>query len=995
MQFPSLAHAQKYASDAYEQLKSAVIPSAEFLGNEVKGAGQMIMGLPSAIADSVTVAPTADEQKSLGVPANPTLAQKAALALYRNLGEPVQNAAQWYGTLVKHHQSIIDAIPQDVLAQGIGAGAGAAILGKVLTPGEEAAQPKPVVSATPTVKSVEAPNAENTVGTAEGAKQDTVLFAKAKAELGADASISDIAKRAQDMKVGTPLPKVKAAVAGRSVGAASINDLETKPDVPTFFSKAEQVINEKVSNNASGDQISALLKNNGVKPDEMKWAGLDDFLKDKPTVSKADLQQFIKENQIQLKDVDLGTPKRFTTQPNAEETAHAGEPMVDVIDPKNGLTRFTGSESSAKDYMSELGQGLSSDEEKELGLLKERTATLDAVRTNQLNALRNFGADSSAYQDASYRLQKATDSYTGGNRWNYDTINNANNARIMELENKAKQGATEAPTKFDKWVVPGEKENYQEKLLTLPTNESPELQTLRNEYAAAEAARNTYSQTGSGVVPGDVELRFQDAQNAMRKMKNEESTNRDYVGGHWGEEPNVVAHVRFDDRPAVDGKKTLFMEEAQSDWHSAGRHEGYRASVDPKELAQQLDNANDAYQAMSKKMAANPEDAQARADAQAAFQETQRLERAYNAAAAQRGVLDAPFKQSWHELVMKRMLRQAAENGYDRLAWTTGDQQADLYDLSKHIGKVEYDPEQNQLTAYDPKGKKVIDGESVEPTVKELTPYMGADLAEKLVGKIEDYELDRGPDQDALFDNYAQQYGIKEAEPNEGEEDQEPKYVVTTDYGEDEGPFDSEHEAQRWVDQRVRDEVQSELENYEQEKPELPSIEGLDLKHGGEFHRLLYDQMIPSFLKKYAKKWGAQVGTTEMKGMGEPELDYEGPTKTIQEVRALLSDPALSGTERHRAQEINNEMATHKLPFKDAVLATEQEANRQGYRGMDDLMERLGGKLIRSPGNATVHSIPITPEMRKSVMKVGQPISRNVAPPAFDWSKSALESLSA
>jgi hypothetical protein len=339
---------------------------------------------------------------------------------------------------------------------------------------------------------------------------------------------------------------------------------------------------------------------------------------------------------------------------------------------------------------------------------------------------------------------------------------------------------------------------------------------------------------------------------------------------------------------------------------------------------------------------------------------------------------------------MKRMLRQAAENGYDRLAWTTGDQQADLYDLSKHIGKVEYDPEQGALTAYDPKGKKVIDGESVEPTVKELTPYMGADLAKKLADKIDDYEPDRGPDQDALFDNYAQQYGIKEAEPNEGEEDQEPKYVVTTDYGEDEGPFDSEHEAQRWVDNQVRHDVQSELENYEQEKPELPSISGLDLKHGGEFHRLLYDTMIPSFLKKYAKKWAASVGTTEMKGMGEPELDYEGPTKTIQEVRSLLSDPALSGAERHRAQEINNEMATHKLPFKDAVLATEQEANRQGYRGMDDLMGRLGGNLIRSPGNATVHSIPITPEMRKSVMKTGQPIAKAETP---SWQDTALREL--
>ena len=45
-------------------------------------------------------------------------------------------------------------------------------------------------------------------------------------------------------------------------------------------------------------------------------------------------------------------------------------------------------------------------------------------------------------------------------------------------------------------------------------------------------------------------------------------------------------------------------------------------------------------------------------------------------------VPDAPFKKTWHELVMKRMLRWAAEKGFDRLAWTTGSQQAKRYSLS-------------------------------------------------------------------------------------------------------------------------------------------------------------------------------------------------------------------------------------------------------------------------------------------------------------------------
>ena len=885
-----------------------------------------------------------------------------------------------------------------------------------------------------------------------GSAGENSLFAKAKAEPGPDATASEVARRAQAMKTGAPAPNMAgspritapASKAGRSVGAASINDLETKPDVPTFFSKAEQVINEKVSNNASGDAIKSVLQNNGVKADEMKWAGLDEFLKDKPKVSKSELQQFIKENQIQLKDVDLGKTQRFTTRLNEAETDNAepGRPVVDVIDPKNGLVRFTGSEAEAQDYMSELGQGLSNAEEAELNTLRREGQQL---RDNP-----------SAVAQDQYRQ---------------------NVVRQNELLRKQEQTAPTRPTKYDKWTVPGERENYQEKLLTLPTKESPELQGLRKEYAAAEAARNTYGQTGSGVVPGDVELRFQDAQNAMRKMKNEESTNRDYVaphfGGAGGDQPtNIVAHVRFDDRPAVDGKKTLFMEEAQSDWHSAGRHEGYKA--DPKEISKADDAVRQAQDARTNfintvaertgRPETNPEGTknsmryvlesmtpEERAQYKT-FDDAFVKARDVKSRLTQGAVPDAPFKQNWHELVMKRMLRQAAENGYDRLAWTTGDQQADLYDLSKHIGKVEYDPEQGELTAYDPKGKKVIDGERAEPTVKELTPYMGQDLAEKLVDQIENYEPQGGFDEDYAYQSAAEQYGIDERDepvdevgevperndfnmyqaemakkygydpnivhptlahrtPNfaplfaelkskltpeeitkgkelksaaeeaekeqEGNRETETRYYVTTNGGDDIGPFDSERAAQDEIHDRVRQDVQYEQENYEPEKQDLPSIGGLDLKRGGEFHRLLYDTMIPSFLKKYAKKWGAEVGTTEIKGMGEPTVDYEGPTKTADDLRDVMSVQDLPQSSKNRAREVLNEMVAHKLPFKDAVLATQVEAERSGYTsGLDHLIEHLGGKFIKSGANQKVHSIEITPAMRQSVMKEGQPIAK-------------------
>ena len=53
-------------------------------------------------------------------------------------------------------------------------------------------------------------------------------------------------------------------------------------------------------------------------------------------------------------------------------------------------------------------------------------------------------------------------------------------------------------------------------------------------------------------------------------------------------------------------------------------------------------------------------------------------------------VPDRPFKSSndWGALSLKRMIKYAADNGYDQIAWTPGQVQADRYDLSKQVDNV-------------------------------------------------------------------------------------------------------------------------------------------------------------------------------------------------------------------------------------------------------------------------------------------------------------------
>lgn len=59
---------------------------------------------------------------------------------------------------------------------------------------------------------------------------------------------------------------------------------------------------------------------------------------------------------------------------------------------------------------------------------------------------------------------------------------------------------------------------------------------------------------------------------------------------------------------------------------------------------------------------------------------------AYATAIQGGGIPDAPFKTTWPALVMKRVIRWAADNGFQTVAWTTGDQQNERYSLDTALG---------------------------------------------------------------------------------------------------------------------------------------------------------------------------------------------------------------------------------------------------------------------------------------------------------------------
>lgn len=114
------------------------------------------------------------------------------------------------------------------------------------------------------------------------------------------------------------------------------------------------------------------------------------------------------------------------------------------------------------------------------------------------------------------------------------------------------------PTKFATYQLPGGT-NYREVLLTLPAGDKDALRVER-----VDGKWNLIDRSGS------VRGRYVDEAVAYTNKSVIEARSLGYRSNHW-DQPNVLAHVRLNDRVDADGKRVLLVEELQSDWQAARR----------------------------------------------------------------------------------------------------------------------------------------------------------------------------------------------------------------------------------------------------------------------------------------------------------------------------------------------------------------------------------------------------------------------------------------
>lgn len=315
----------------------------------------------------------------------------------------------------------------------------------------------------------------------------------------------------------------------------------------------------------------------------------------------------------------------------------------------------------------------------------------------------------------------------------------------------------EGATKFENYQLEGEKTGYKEVLITLPFEEKNKKLSKWEYYDSVGISKDVF-ETLDTRRKNELFNEWKDYDDSFGKANH--AQNKSVFKSFHFEELNIIAHLRMNIRTSATGEKILFLEEIQSDWGQNGKKEGFILNELPKgyEVVEVTGGENKGRFWVKDK---DGRAVSTMRDYNAAPGVTKPLysntkEDAVSAAISDLRKINnipvAPFvtdTNSWVKLGLKFALQHAIKEGATSIAWTTGEQQNERYDLSKSVDKI--------TSTKTPHGKQIyvllknnddfvlhVDNSGVvndytkneligNPTGKTLDEFIGKDLADRIL----------------------------------------------------------------------------------------------------------------------------------------------------------------------------------------------------------------------------------------------------------------------
>jgi hypothetical protein len=453
--------------------------------------------------------------------------------------------------------------------------------------------------------------------------------------------------------------------------------------------------------------IQGLINKGAVKADEVEWTGINDWL---------DLQNSFGGSSF---DADIAAEGRMLSP--AQRNRLAANP---------GMAGHRVTKSQLLRYLAQEGVRV---EETVLGgasrkLVWSRWTTPDEDGDSRLTS-------------DGYTIVRSADGL-------YDVYdkNNATLDEALKSEAAAKQvaelhagsGGAEVQPRHGQWVLSGG-ENYREVLLTLPEKTSPN---------SDEAIAKWYEETYGASIEDDAGPDWREQRgDFLEDMHSEEREDKGgpatYRTTHW-DQPNVLAHIRVNDRTDAEGKRVLFVEELQSDWGQEGKKNGFNPTkkTAPNLVINKIGAGFEVYNQSLGRTAQDEDGNDAifenRRDAESMRE--QLLRDPYEAAS---GVPGAPFvtrTDAWLTLALKRVITMAAEGGYDKVAFVNGEQCVERFRLSHRISAIKWHRTPGgirlHLSRSAPQGLGVLEDAGLHKAT-ELPGIVGKEIAQAIVSSDE------------------------------------------------------------------------------------------------------------------------------------------------------------------------------------------------------------------------------------------------------------------
>lgn len=546
-----------------------------------------------------------------------------------------------------------------------------------------------------------------------------------------------------------------------------------------FYSQVEKVISTKMANKADAQTIMNLLNKNGAKQDELDWLDMDNFLASKSSFTKQEVLDYIKANQLQIEEIRKGMTQKERDElleGIQDELLAANEEIVDKA--QKIINKYGYNRSNVEDWFFHINRDNADIDD---------YFEFDYFNYDAENDYEMFEDYKNELRDLYEKWRENNDEIEQTEFYDYDISISGKETRFDEY--------TTDFNGYNDYVDMKDENNYREVLFTLPNMKGDVKPFYAHQHWGAtknvlahtrfkdytddsgnkvlfveeiqsdmheEGRKKGYSnQAEADEISKKLDKKREDRDNLIRNMEKTEeykeydktskafhndivSFNEKYnvyresdiyntmekyydidalLNDEWYKNKQITdladAYYRNlmaeSEEEAKETAKNAIDEFIELNWKDSNRNK--RDNIIYKKffsspLRKQLDTINDDVRDLEIKLDI------ARSGISSRF----------------------PFKKTWHEFVIRKIINEAVQKGYDKVAWTTGLQQSKRYTglLQENIDRVDYYKNDNgtyELT-FMRNGNAIMQRHDVDE--KQLVDLVGKDMSSKIINNKED-----------------------------------------------------------------------------------------------------------------------------------------------------------------------------------------------------------------------------------------------------------------